>query len=197
MRCPCEKGGRRAFCPPTSLPSRFLASLEWNTAAFWRGAPSCITHQDERGKQTGPDSSNRGSRSAARGALGVNQSWTAKLILIRGETDRIRGEEIVQALSFAMGTERVDRKKKKRQLGRSNTEPNGEKWWKYETILPLFPHELQFKVQEFIMQADGTYSFAYFWLSLNIPCHPVTLAYLLGCFFCCFFITSCRLWCGL
>lgn len=45
----------------------------WLGGGGW-GVLSCITHREEQGKQTGPDSSNRGSCSAGWGTLGVNQS---------------------------------------------------------------------------------------------------------------------------
>lgn len=129
------------------------------------------------GKQTGPDSSNRGSCSAGWGALGVNQSWTAKLILIRRETERIRGEEWCRLLSSVLRTKRLNGKS---QLGGQNIAANGYSQQKCARILPVFFTRTAVQVARihYASTADCVYSFAYFRLSLNMPCHPVTLAYL-------------------
>lgn len=91
----------------------------WLGGGGW-GVLSCITHREEQGKQTGPDSSNRGSCSAGWGTLGVNQSWTAKLILIRREREKDRRGWIVQTACYVSQEE----KGKKSQSGGQNNA-----WW--------------------------------------------------------------------
>lgn len=112
------------------LPALPPVSPVRNKAAFWGGGLvvggwgggvlSCITHREEQGKQTGPDSSNRGSCSAGWGTLGVNQSWTAKLILIRREREKDRRGWIVQTACYVSQEE----KGKKSQSGGQNNA-----WW--------------------------------------------------------------------
>lgn len=92
------------------LPALPPFSPEWNKAAFWGGVLSCITQQEEQGKQTGPDSSNRGSCSAGwGGTLGVNQSWTAKLVLIQREKEGSEGRNSLDRV-FCLVHKRVNRK---------------------------------------------------------------------------------------
>lgn len=92
------------------LPALPPFSPEWNKAAFWGGVLSCITQQEEQGKQTGPDSSNRGSCSAGwGGALGVNQSWTAKIVLIQREKEGSEGRNSLDRV-FCLVHKRVNRK---------------------------------------------------------------------------------------
>lgn len=196
MRCPCEKEGEGFIFsrPPLLLPLLPLSGIRLHFEGERRHASRTRT---SGGKQTGPDSSNRGSRSAARGALGVNQSWTAKLILIRGETDRIRGEEIVQALSFAMCTERADREKKKKGNWADQTQNqmvrNGESTrqschFSHMNCSLRSKNSLCKLMARAVLHISGSRWIFRATQSLWLICWVVFLF---------FFITSCRLWCGL
>lgn len=109
LRCSAKKEGEKRR-KKKLLPALPPFSPEWNKAAFWGGVLSCITQQEEQGKQTGPDSSNRGSCSAGwGGTLGVNQSWTAKLVLIQREKEGSEGRNSLDRV-FCLVHKRVNRK---------------------------------------------------------------------------------------